>query len=161
MKPVIHVQRVEAADPAIPLHSYESAGAVGADLRANFPEPMRAEGLHLPTMTRALVPTGLKVQLPEGYEWQIRARSGQALRQGLALVNGIGTVDADYRGEVGVIVINLGREVIHIRHGDRIAQAVLAPVVQAQFETSDVLTQTERGTGGFGSTGVASGSSNT
>ena len=151
------VQYTETADPAIALPSYETAQAAGADLRANFPPEARKAGLLLAPGARALVPTGLRVALPEGHEWQIRARSGLALKQGLALVNGVGTIDADYRGPVGVILINLGTGPIQISHGDRIAQAVLVPVIQACFEQSEDLAETERGTGGFGSTGVSSG----
>ena len=154
LAPQIRLRRWPGADPSVPLPAYETAGAAGADLRANFPQAQRAEGLTLAPMQRGLVPTGLAVALPEGFEWQIRARSGLALRHGLALVNGVGTVDADYRGEVGVIVINLGDAPVTIAHGDRIAQAVLMPVAQARFRLVEVLDETDRGTGGFGSTGV-------
>lgn len=153
--PEIRLRRWPGADPEVPLPAYATPGAAGADLRANFPEVGRADGLLLAPGARGLVPTGLAVALPEGFEWQIRARSGLALRQGLALVNGIGTIDADYRGEVGVIVINLGQEPIHISHGDRIAQAVLMPVPQARFRLVDDLDETGRGAQGFGSTGVS------
>jgi dUTP pyrophosphatase len=153
--PVIRLRRLSGADPAVPLPAYASLGAAGADLRSNLPADQRAGGLLLAPGARALVPTGLSVELPEGHEWQIRARSGLALRHGLALANGIGTVDADYRGEVGVILVNLGARAIRIAHGDRIAQAVLAPVLQAAFEQVDTLSQSARGMGGFGSTGVA------
>lgn len=154
LPPQIRLRRWPGADPSVPLPAYETAGAAGADLRANFPQAQRDVGLILAPMQRGLVPTGLAVALPEGFEWQIRARSGLALRHGLALVNGVGTVDADYRGEVGVIVINLGNAPVTIAHGDRIAQAVLMPVAQARFRLVDDLDETDRGTGGFGSTGV-------
>lgn len=150
--PVIRVLRLPGADPAVPLPAYQTAGAAGADLCASFPD---RQGLTLAPGARALIPTGLAVEIPEGLEWQIRARSGLALKQGLALVNGIGTIDADYRGEVGVIVVNLGDDPIEIAHGTRIAQAVLAPVIRARFEPAEALSDSARGTGGFGHTGTA------
>ena len=142
------------ADPQVNLPKYETADATGADLRANFPFDQRAKGVSLVPLQRALVPTGLKVALPPGYEMQIRPRSGLALRNGLTLLNSPGTIDSDYRGPIGLIVINLGDQPVTISHGDRIAQAVIAPVVQAVFELSKDLDQTERGDKGFGSTGV-------
>ena len=142
---------LEGADTTLPLPSYETAGAAGADLRANFPDK---SVLTLQPGTRALIPTGLAVEIPPGFEMQIRPRSGSALKQGLSLPNTPGTIDSDYRGPLGVIVINLGQEPIRIAHGDRIAQAVIAPVVQAQFELVETLSETARGTGGFGSTGA-------
>lgn len=154
LAPEIRLRRWPGADPGLPLPAYATAGAAGADLRANFPQDRRADGVTLAPLGRALIPTGLAVALPEGFEWQIRARSGLALRYGLALVNGVGTVDADYRGEVGVILVNLGDAPVTVAHGDRIAQAVLMPVAQASFRLTDDLDETGRGTGGFGSTGV-------
>ena len=146
----IRVSHEEAADRDVPLPSYETPGAAGADLRANFPD--RAPVMLLPG-ARRLVPTGLRVEIPEGFEMQIRPRSGAALKQGLSLPNTPGTIDCDYRGPLGVIVINLGEEPIRIAHGDRVAQAVVAPVVQARFEVTETLSDTDRGEGGFGSTG--------
>jgi dUTP pyrophosphatase len=102
---------------------------------------------------RALVPTGLTLEIPRGFEAQVRARSGLALKKGLALANGVGTIDADYRGEVGVIVVNLGSEPVTIARGDRIAQLVVAPVVRAVFTLAGGLAGSARGSGGFGSTG--------
>lgn len=148
--PVLRVRRLPGADPAIELPTYQTAGAAGADLCANFPG---GQGLVLAPGARAVIPTGLCMEIPEGYEIQIRARSGLALKQGLALANGIGTIDSDYRGEVGVIVVNLGAEDIEITHGMRIAQAVLAPVIRARFVLAEALEDTARGAGGFGSTG--------
>lgn len=153
MNPKIRMIWTDGADDKLPLPSYESAGAAGADLRANFPEDARENGLTLAPGARALVPTGLAVEIPQGFEIQIRPRSGLALKEGLALVNAPGTIDADYRGPLGVIVINLGQDPIHITHGQRIAQAVVAPVVLARFEIVDGLAESARGTGGFGSTG--------
>ena len=148
------VQYTETADPAIALPSYETAQAAGADLRANFPPEAREAGLLLAPGARALVPTGLRVALPEGHEWQIRARSGLALKQGLALVNGVGTIDADYRGEVKVPLINLGPEVFVVEPGMRVAQMVIAAVPKVEIIETESLDETDRGHGGFGSTGL-------
>ena len=150
MTPAVRIQWEPDADRSLPLPSYESAGAAGADLRANFPD--RAPVMLLPG-ARRLIPTGMRVEIPEGFELQIRPRSGLALKQGLSLPNTPGTIDSDYRGPLGIIVINLGQEEIRIAHGDRIAQAVIAPVIQANFELAETLTETHRGEGGFGSTG--------
>lgn len=150
MTPTVRILWESEADRTLPLPSYETKGAAGADLRANFPD--RAPVMLMPG-TRRLIPTGLRVEIPQGYELQIRPRSGAALKHGLSLPNSPGTIDSDYRGPLGVIVINLGDEPIRIAHGDRIAQAVIAPVLQARFEVVETLTETERGAGGFGSTG--------
>ncbi len=144
--------RTPEADPAIPLPSYATAGAAGADLRANFAEDSR-DGLTLAPGARALIPTGLRLAIPDGYEAQIRPRSGLALKHGLMLPNAPGTIDSDYRGPLGVIMINAGQEAVHIAHGDRIAQMVLAPVLRASFDLVETLDDTARGQGGFGSTG--------
>ena len=104
---------------------------------------------------RALVPTGLTLEIPPGFEGQVRARSGLALRKGLALANGVGTIDSDYRGEVGVLVVNLGTEPVTLERGDRVAQLVIAPVARAAFEPAGALAASARGDGGFGSTGGA------
>lgn len=136
----------ECRDLAPPL--YASADAAGADLRAAVKEP-----LVVAPGARALVPTGLTLEIPRGFEAQVRARSGLALKKGLALANGVGTIDADYRGEVGVIVVNLGNEPVTIARGDRIAQLVVAPVARAVFTAAGGLDGSARGTGGFGSTG--------
>ena len=141
------------ADPAVPLPGYETDGAAGADLRANLPEDQRAEGLTLAPRARALVPTGLRVAVPEGWEMQVRPRSGLALKHGVTVANAPGTVDSDYRGPLGVILVNLGAAPYTIAHGERIAQAVVAPFAQARFEAVPELDETARGTGGFGSTG--------
>ncbi len=152
-RPVVRILRDEGADPDLALPSYETAGAAGADLRANLPAGQRADGLTLAPMGRALVPTGLRVEIPEGFEAQVRPRSGLALKHGVTVANAPGTIDSDYRGPLGVILINLGAEAFTIRHGERIAQFVLAPVAQAGFEVAGELTGTARGAGGFGSTG--------
>jgi len=141
------------ADPRGDLPHYASLGAAGADLRANFSEPDRAQGLTLAPSEWRLIPTGLLVEIPEGYEMQIRTRSGLALKHGVSLLNAPGTIDTDYRGAVGVIMINLGQEPFHISHQDRIAQAIIAPVTSATFELTDSLSPSARGAGGVGSTG--------
>ena len=146
----------EGADRALPLPAYQTAGAAGADICANLPAAQRATGLVIAPGGRALVPTGLRVALPEGYEMQLRPRSGLALKHGIVLPNSPGTIDSDYRGPLGVIVMNLGEGPFVVRHGDRIAQAVIAPVVRAQFALADGLDTTARGAGGFGSTGGVS-----
>lgn len=144
---------LEEADRTVPLPAYASDGAAGADLRANFPPDLRAEGLTLAPGARAVVPTGLRLAVPDGFEAQIRPRSGLARDHGLTLPNAPGTIDSDYRGPLGVIVLNAGAAPIRIAHGDRIAQMVIAPVVRATFAMADALDDTARGTGGFGSTG--------
>ena len=141
------------ADQALPLPAYETAGAAGADLRANLLPEDRLSGFILDPMRRAIIPTGVRVAIPTGYEMQIRPRSGLAVKFGITLPNTPGTIDSDYRGPLGVALINLGTEPYTIHHGDRIAQAVIAPVMQASFQVVDALTETTRGSGGFGSTG--------
>ncbi len=153
MRPLIRVLREDWADPGVALPSYETEGAAGADIRANLPPDMRAAGFTLRPMQRAVVPTGLRVEIPAGYEAQIRPRSGLALKHGITLPNTPGTIDSDYRGPLGVLLVNLGAGDYVVHHGDRIAQMVVAPVVQAAFETADALGDTARGAGGFGSTG--------
>jgi len=153
MGPVIRVLREDWADPDVPLPSYETAGAAGADVRANLSPADRAAGLTLLPMGRGLAPTGLRIEIPMGYEVQVRPRSGLALKHGVGLVNAPGTIDSDYRGPLGVLLINLGEEPFVIAHGERIAQLVVAPVVRAVFAEGGGLSATVRGAGGFGSTG--------
>jgi len=141
---------VDGADQSLGLPRYETAGAAGADLRANLTDEIPVT---LAPGAQALIPTGLRLAIPDGYEVQVRARSGLALKHGIALTNGIGTIDSDYRGPLGVILINLGAEAFTITHGMRIAQMVVAPVVQAQIVLAD-LDETVRGASGFGSTGT-------
>ncbi|MCC6000220.1 MAG: dUTP diphosphatase [Pararhodobacter sp.] len=141
------------ADPAVPLPDYATAGAAGADIRANLPAEQRETGFTLAPMQRAIVPTGLRVAVPEGYEMQIRPRSGLAYRHGITLPNTPGTIDSDYRGPLGVLLVNLGDAPYVVAHGERIAQAVIAPVTRAAFTLATELDKTERGAGGFGSTG--------
>ncbi|MFN7596539.1 MAG: dUTP diphosphatase [Cereibacter sp.] len=151
--PILRLLWEPWADAGLGLPSYATAGAAGADIRANLRPQDRAMGFILDPMHRAIVPTGLRMEIPAGFEVQIRPRSGLALKHGITLPNTPGTIDSDYRGPLGVLLINLGDEPYTIRHGDRIAQLIVAPVVQARFETVAGLSGTARGEGGFGSTG--------
>jgi dUTP pyrophosphatase len=153
MSPLIRILWEDWADRSLPLPRYETAGAAGADIRANLMPEDRETGFTLDPMLRAVVPTGLRIEVPQGFEVQIRPRSGLALKHGISLPNTPGTIDSDYRGPLGVLLINYGREPFLVRHGDRIAQMIVAPVVQARFEAVEALGQTARGAGGFGSTG--------
>lgn len=150
---VVQVMWEDWADRALPLPHYETSGAAGADLRANLRPEDRAAGFTLDPMRRAIIPTGIRVAIPMGYEMQIRPRSGLALKHGISLPNTPGTIDSDYRGPLGVALINLGAERYTIQHGDRIAQSIIAPVLQAGFRVVEALDDTARGEGGFGSTG--------
>ncbi len=145
----IPVERAAGAED-LPLPRCATAGSAGMDLHAAIPEDVR-----LAPGERALVSTGIRVAVPEGYEAQVRPRSGLALKHGLALVNSPGTIDSDYRSTVGVILINLGQETIHIKRGDRIAQLVVAPALRVEWEEAapGTLPATPRGENGFGSTG--------
>jgi dUTP pyrophosphatase len=134
----------------IDLPSYGTAGAAGMDLRAAVPED---QDLVIQPGARALVPTGLTIAVPAGYEAQVRPRSGLALKHGVTCLNSPGTIDSDYRGEVGVILANLGPEAFTIRRGDRIAQMVVAAYASVAWEETNSLDETRRGAGGFGSTG--------
>lgn len=149
----VPVQRLSGHDPALPLPAYQTPSSAGMDLIACLSEPDRATGMKLPSMGRALIPTELAIALPDGFEAQVRPRSGLAVRHGLTVLNSPGTVDADYRGEIKVLLINLGAETVTIAHGERIAQMVIAPVVQAVLTPVETLDDTSRGAGGFGSTG--------
>ena len=149
MSPVIAVTRLRHAE-GLPLPAYETAGAAGMDLRAAVPEDAP---ITLHPGDRVMAPTGLCIALPAGFEAQVRPRSGLAAKSGVTCLNTPGTIDSDYRGEVKVILINLGPVAFVIRRGDRIAQMVIAPVVQASWREMDSLDETDRGAGGFGSTG--------
>lgn len=153
MEPVVRVIWEDWADRSLSLPAYETAGAAGADIRANLRPEDRATGLVLAPMGRAIVPTGLRAEIPAGFEMQIRPRSGLAVKFGISIPNAPGTIDSDYRGPLGVVLVNLGADPFVIHHGDRIAQGVVAPVVQAGFQVVDSLGDTARGAGGFGSTG--------
>ncbi len=142
------VQRVRPGD--LPLPQYQTAQSSGLDLYADVTGP-----LILQPFERTLVPTGLALQLPAGYEGQIRPRSGLALKSGITCLNSPGTIDADYRGEVKVLLVNISQVAATIMRGDRIAQLVVAPVTRAELKEVAALSETERGVGGFGSTGIA------
>lgn len=131
------------------LPSYETIASAGMDLRANLMQPIVIE-----PMDRALIPTGLFMELPIGYEAQVRPRSGLALKKGITCLNSPGTIDADYRGEIGVILANLSKETFVVENGERIAQMVIAKHERAEWVAVEELSTTERGAGGFGSTGV-------
>ena len=151
MNPAIKMKWMKGADRNVGLPSYETEGSAGMDLRANI------EGRQVIVLNpgeTALIPIGLRMEIPKGYEAQIRARSGLALKQSIAVLNSPGTVDSDYRGEIGVILHNAGRVTFIVKHGMRIAQMVVSPVVQAHIELSNRISDTSRGDGGFGSTGV-------
>ena len=150
----IKVSWSDTADRDLGLPTYETVGAAGADLRAKLPDVHRDTGIEISPGGRALLPTGLRLEIPMGYEVQVRARSGLALKNGITLANAIGTIDSDYRGDLGVILWNGGADVFRVTHGMRIAQMVVAPVVQATFAIVDALDETDRGAGGFGSTGA-------
>jgi dUTP pyrophosphatase len=135
--------------PLAELPRYESDGAAGADICACVNEPIT-----IVPIQRVLVPTGLKIEIPAGYECQVRPRSGLAAKYGVTVLNSPGTIDSDYRGEIKIILINLGEKAFTINNGDRIAQLVFAPVVQMNFAETEKLSDTTRGGGGFGSTGA-------
>ena len=145
----VRVRRLPHA-AGIQLPVYATEGAAGADVRSAEPSSVTVDPGH-----RAAVATGLVFEIPPGWEIQVRPRSGLAWRQGLTVVNAPGTIDSDFRGEVRVLVVNLGSESVVIERGDRIAQLILAPVTRAEFNEVDDLTETERSGGGFGSTGRA------
>lgn len=151
MTPTIPVVQLAHAE-GLPLPAYETAGAAGMDLRAAVPED---QPIILAPMARTMAPTGLSFAVPQGFEAQVRPRSGLAAKAGVTCLNTPGTIDADYRGEVKVILINLGEEDFIIRRGDRIAQLVIAPVASARWQPVPSLDATDRGAGGFGSTGAA------
>lgn len=150
MNVTIKMTREVGSDPSVALPSYETVGAAGADVRANFEDGI---SVNLAAGARVLVPTGLRMEIPVGFEVQVRPRSGLALKNGVTLANSPGTIDSDYRGPVGVILLNTSGTSFVIEHGMRIAQLVVAPVVQGVFTLSDTLDETNRGADGFGSTG--------
>ena len=143
----VHLSRLPE-NPDVPLPEYATEGSAGADLRACVAEPVV-----IGPGERASVPTGFRMALPDGYEAEVRPRSGLAVRHGLTLANAPGTIDSDYRGEVRVLLVNLGAGPVTIRRGDRIAQVLVRPVTRAVFAESAALPETARGEGGFGSTG--------
>lgn len=145
---MVNIKCVASEGAIIP--EYKTAGAAGADLCALLEAP-----LTIPAGRSAMVPTGLFFEIPEGYEVQVRPRSGLAAKNGVTVLNTPGTIDSDYRGEIKVILINLGTDDFTINNGDRIAQMIIAPVIQASFTITDSLSETQRGSGGFGSTGLS------
>jgi dUTP pyrophosphatase len=142
----VHITRI---DTRLQLPEYESEGAAGMDLRAFL-----AENISIPPLGRAKIPTGIKIEIPEGFEGQVRPRSGLAYKFGVTVLNSPGTIDSDYRGDVDIILVNLGAETFIVKDGDRIAQLVIAPVFRAGLVEANDLSATERGSGGFGSTGI-------
>ena len=153
-QPTVRIVRLHPErDADLPLPAYMTEGAAGCDLVAALAEP-----LILAPMERALVPTGLALAIPPGFEGQVRPRSGMALKRGIGMPNAPGTIDSDYRGELLVAIINLDTKPARIERGERVAQLVIAPVVQARFEVCESLDETVRGHGGFGSTGHGGGS---
>ena len=149
MTSTVQILRLPHAE-GLPTPAYETAGSAGMDLRAAVAE---GEPVTLAPGARALIPTGLKIALPQGFEAQVRPRSGLALKHGITCLNTPGTIDSDYRGEVGVILVNLGAEPFEVRRGERIAQMVIARHEQATLVEVEALDDTARGAGGFGSTG--------
>jgi dUTP pyrophosphatase len=141
--------RIAKKDPRVALPRYESEGAAGLDIRAFLDSE-----LVIPPLGRAQIPTGLFLEIPPGFEAQVRPRSGLAARRGVTVLNSPGTIDSDYRGELEVILINLGAEPFAVQNGDRIAQLVVSPVYRAFVQEAESLSATKRGSGGFGSTGV-------
>ena len=150
MNQKVYVKKLTHFDQNLSLPSYESSMAAGADLRACLGQ---GESMVVKPGERVLIPTGIAMEIPQGFEIQVRPRSGLSFKTGLLVVNSPGTIDADYRGEVKIIMGNLGHQDEVISHGDRVAQVVLAPLIQACFEVTEELSQTVRGSGGFGSTG--------
>jgi dUTP pyrophosphatase len=144
----LYIKRMTKGQP-VPMPQYMTAGASGMDLFASLEKEVTLE-----PGERRLIPTGIAMAIPEGFEGQVRPRSGLAIQKGIGMVNGPGTIDSDYRGEIGVLLINLGKESFTIRHGERIAQMVISRVLQATLEEVDDLPATQRQGGGFGHTGI-------
>ena len=141
--------KISRIDPRVQLPEYASEGAAGMDLRAFLDAD-----LSIPPLGRVKVPTGLRLEIPQGFEAQVRPRSGLAIKYGVTVLNSPGTIDSDYRGDLEIILVNLGAEIFTVKNGVRIAQLVIAPVSRAAVEETDTLSVTERGAGGFGSTGI-------
>lgn len=154
MKVRVEVKTLPDFDNDLGLPRYESLGAAGADIKANLG---KEKVLELAPGQKQLIPTGLCFQIPQGFEIQVRPRSGLSFKTGLMVVNSPGTIDSDYRGELKVILANMGQKTEIIKHGDRVAQMVLAPVIMAEFSAVSELSETQRGAGGFGSTGISQG----
>ena len=149
-RPKVGILKLNNFDESLNLPSYETLGASGADIRACLE---KKKDVVIAPGERVLIPTGLAVDIPQGFEIQVRPRSGLSFKTSLMVINSPGTIDSDYRGEVKILLGNLGKTNEIIKHGDRVAQWVLSPIVQAGFSVVDFLTKTERGAGGFGHTG--------
>ena len=145
----LKIKKLKSYDSNLPLPAYESEGAAGADLRASFDDK---SGVAIAPGKRVLIPTGLSFEIPLGYEVQIRPRSGISLKTDLLVVNSPGTIDSDYRGEIKVILINLGKDIFQINKNDRIAQMIVCPIIKVELKEVESLPETVRGEGGFGST---------
>jgi len=150
----IQITYLQNADKNISLPVYETSQSSGMDLRANLTKDNRVNGISIQAKKWLLIPTGLAISMPIGYEAQIRPRSGLAFKYGVSILNSPGTIDADYRGELGVLLINHGEDEFHINHGDRIAQIVFAPVIQVVWNQVTYLDESSRDANGFGSTGI-------
>jgi dUTP pyrophosphatase len=150
----VKVLTLEHFDSELPLPAYATEEAAGADIRASLMPQEREGGLVIEPGARVLVPTGLAMEIPKGFELQVRPRSGLSLKTSLLVVNSPGTIDSDYRGEIKIIMGNFGNKRFLVTHGERLAQLVLAPVIQANYVVESDLSSTQRGAGGFGSTGV-------
>ena len=151
---LVPITLLENHDPALEIPRHETDGSAGMDLRACLAPEDRARGLIIAPMSRALVPTGISLAIPDGHEGQVRPRSGLAVRSGITVLNSPGTIDSDYRGELRVLLINLGAENKTLAHGERIAQLVIAPYCRTELNVVPELEGTDRAGGGFGSTGT-------
>lgn len=149
---LVRLRLSSTADSQLPLPQYMTTSAAGMDLAANLPPEVRETGIRIPAGRWRLVQTGIEIALPVGFEGQIRPRSGLALQHGVTVLNSPGTIDADYRGEIGVLLVNLGEQEFHVSHGDKIAQLVIQKVYRAEISVTTTLPRTERGDQGFGST---------
>ena len=152
MKVLIKVAWDENADRSVPLPNFQSTGSAGADVHANFGADQT--DLTILPGDRVLIPTGFSLEIPNGYEIQIRSRSGLAIKYGITVLNSPGTIDSDYRGLIGIILINNGQDTYTVSHGDRVAQLIVSPIIKAIFQSVDELSESTRGAGGFGSTGI-------
>ena len=149
----VSIQYLPDTDSNFPVPEYQTAGSSGLDIRAYLPSADRTNGISLLPLRRALISSGFRVEIPDGYEGQIRARSGLALKFGVTLANGVGTIDSDYRGGLSVILLNLGSAPFIVKHGQRIAQLVIAKYSRVQINIVEDMSETDRNESGYGSTG--------
>lgn len=147
------IEYLPSTDSDFPIPEYQTSGSSGLDIRAYLPKSDRLNGVAVEPGSRLLVSSGFKVEIPDGFEGQIRSRSGLSLKYGIALANGVGTIDSDYRGPVGVILINLGMSPFIVKHGQRIAQLIIAPYERVQLKVVNNISNTNRSHSGYGSTG--------